>query len=67
MNILKQEFINEFITFLNAKEKENATEYLFNNKTNKEYLINAIKEVEEEKDLVEVNLEELKKGIFPEI
>ncbi len=63
----KKEEVIDFIAFLNSKEKEDATEYLFSTEANKKYLIQSIEEVENEEDLIEVNLEDLKKGIFPKI
>jgi hypothetical protein len=58
---------NCYTYFLDNQEKESSTNYLFSTEANKKHLNQAIDEVENGQDLIEVDLNELKKGNFPQV
>ncbi len=60
--IEKQEEIIDFTYFLDNQEKESSTNYLFSTEANKKHLNQAIDEVENGQNLIEVDLNELKKA-----
>ncbi|MDX1920155.1 MAG: DUF2281 domain-containing protein [Candidatus Caenarcaniphilales bacterium] len=61
----KQEEVIDFVEYLN--NKQDATDYLFGSKANKKQLLETIEEVEENKNLITVDFEEIKKGNFPSL
>lgn len=63
--IEKQEEVIDFVEYLN--NKIDSSEYLFSTEANKKHLIDSIEEIEQNKDLINVNFEDLKKGIFPSL
>ena len=61
--IEKQEEVLDFVAFLAGQR--DATDHLFGTENNRDYLLAAIDEVEKGENLIRVNLEDLKRGIFP--
>ncbi|MFN5539302.1 MAG: hypothetical protein ACK481_04495 [Candidatus Melainabacteria bacterium] len=61
----KQEEAIDFIEYLNSRQS--ASEHLFSTEANTKHLNEAIEEIERGENLITVNLDDLRKGIFPSI
>lgn len=59
----KQEEAIDFIEYLNSRQS--ASEHLFSTEANTKHLNEAIENVENNRNLIEINMEDLEKGNLP--